>query len=92
MGAPFATWNDAIRAAGFTPVDRGKHLRVGTVQLGRGSMPVLQTLRRSPTPLRPVEIEKRTQMNRGCVWSALNVLRRRGLVERVAPGRYVAAA
>jgi hypothetical protein len=88
--APFRSWNEAIRAAGFVPKPAGYHDRVGRRALGRRGRELLAALeRRSPQTLPQLvgySREARQNANHSLRW-----LIRRGLVVRVGHGVYALA-
>lgn len=86
----FATWNDALRAAGCATTDPGRYLREGEAGLGHTSSQVLAMLREDPRPLSPSDIGHVLGCHPNTAYSALKSLMRRGLATRVAKGRYAA--
>lgn len=89
--SPFQTWNDAIRAAGFQPFDRGRYPRAGEAGLRDTTRRALAALRQANKPLTMREIKAASGCATGSEWPLMQSLVRRGLAVRVGWGRYAAA-
>lgn len=86
--SPFATWNDAIAAAGFKPNPSGCYDRGGEAGLRDRQKQILEVLRASTMPVFRRELAAQTGFNRSTVDQALRSLRRRGLIVRYSRGLY----
>lgn len=87
--SPFPSWADFIEACGWPRPEVGRHDRSGERGLGATSRLVLASLRDADEPLGPQAIGRPVGLTRLHVSATLAGLMRRGLVTKLAHGKYV---